>query len=388
MSAEPQTAADIKYINMKLKKKLKNNPGIIYAIKDAGEMFVKVLLFLLCCEDPEKIELEFVKNNVKPNNAEDGEILEALDFWKNMGVLDYEITSVPNIKGINLENVINIMLNVRRDINILNGEEEAEATEYQNGLGIYEEKHIAKNIEKTEDKTEKTEDKTEDKTESENIIKIPEIRSEPVSLDQVCESLETNEDFKKLIHEIQTKMRVIFNTADYVIMYNLHETNGMEVDLILKLAEICAEDGKNNIRYLEKVALGMASEGILKLRQYEGKIEEMQKIKEFEEKIKKLFEAETKKLTSKEKNYIKKWAKEYDFPDDMFAEGYRQCVKYTEKLSFEYINTIYSNWQEKAFKTLDDVKSEFGSANGFKTSENKKSPYNLEQFFERRAKKL
>ncbi|MCL2813368.1 MAG: DnaD domain protein [Oscillospiraceae bacterium] len=367
MSAELQTAADIKYIDIRMKKKPKNNSAIIYIIKDAGELFVKVLLFLLCCENPEKIDFEFMKHSVKSKNAENGEILEALDFWKDRDILSYEITSETNTKGLNIENVINIMLNVRRDINILNGKEEPEEIEYQQGLGIYEEKI--------------TEVKTEDK---------PAAKAEPVSVDQVCESLETNEEFKRLIHEIQNQMKLILNTAEYVIMYNLHETNGMEVNLILELSRICAEEGKNNIRYLEKVALGMLSEGILKLSQYEGKIEEMQKIKEFEEKIKIIFEAETKKLTSKERNYIKKWAKEYNFTDDMLSEGYKQCLKYTERLSFEYINTIYSNWHEKGFATLDDIKNEFASngGNSKKNDSKKNAGYNVEQFFEKLVKNL
>jgi DnaD/phage-associated family protein len=396
MSAELQTVADIKYINIKMKKKIKNNSAIIYIIKDASELFVKILLFLLCCENPEKIDFEFMRNNVKSKKAENNEILEALDFWKNKDVLEYEITAAPNVKGINRENVINIMLNVRRDINILNGEEDSEATEYQKGLGIYEEKHLErKKEEKILEKSEtnfETDPKPEFEFEIEPEIEIKkfEVKTEQASVDQVCDSLETKEEFKKLIHEIQNKMHLILNTAEYVILYNLHETNGMEVDLLLQLAGICAEDNKNNIRYLEKVALGMASEGILKLQQYTDKINEIYKIKEFEDKIKKIFEAETKKLSSKEKNYVKKWAKEYDFPDDMFLEGYKQCIKYTESLSFDYINTIYTNWHEKGFKKLDDIKNEFGSGSAsFKNPDKPKNPgYNLEQFFEKRIKKL
>jgi len=435
VSVELKTAANIKYINIKMKKKLKNNSEIIYIIKDAGELCVKILLFLLCCDNLEKIDFEFMKSNVKPGITDD-EIIKAVDFWKDKDILDYEITSVPNTRGANMDNIINIILNINRDINIISDEEEGDSSEFTSGLGIYDDRYINAGKNKRREniikpvKSEEPEkpEKIEKIEESEptEIIEIIEttvqnvgrddinelrsfhapqdidaneqnspqenharhISSQPVSIDQLSDALETKAEFRKLIHEIKIKMRTEFNTADLGIIYNLYETNGMEAGLILKLAEICGEEDKNNIRYLEKVALGNAASGIVTLNQYDEKLQEMYRLIEFEEKIKKLFKADDKKFTNKEKSYIKKWAKEFGFSDDVLSEGYNRCMKTIEKLSLDYINGIYANWHDKGFKTLDDINGEYGTNlnNLNKNSNKKNSGFDLEQHMEKLIK--
>ena len=475
MSVELQTAANIKYINIKMKKKLKNNSGIIYIIKDAGELCVKLLLFLLCCEDLEKIDFDFMKNSVKTEKTDiadimedDDEIMQAVNFWKERNVLDYEITSVPSInsiKGANMDNIINIILNISRDINIMNGDEAEDSDEFDEGLGIYrngekdkKEKHYESDkfeeIDEPEEsdtdvidiidpvETNNIEIEDEDEVEVE-IETSPEYEPKEIeeskkpekiktagnnknqfsaaaqppkqsisstspsspslaqpkavpdsidSIDKVSESLETEEEFRRLIHETQMKLQTIFNPLEYVIMYNLYKTNGMETDLILNLAEICVSEGKNNIRYLEKVVLGYAADGITKMHQFEEKMKEMQKVVAFEENIRKMFSAGDRKFTSKEKNYIKKWVKEFDFADDVLLEGYRRCIKQIQRLSLDYIDRIYTNWHEKGFKTLDEINNEFESASGGakngNNGANRKNPgINIDQFMEKQIKK-
>lgn len=441
MSAELQPAENIKYISIKMKKRLKNNSEIIYLIKDAGELCVKILLFLLCCQNPEKIDFEFMKNSVAPAETneptEDEEIIKAVDFWKEKDILDYEITSPVSVKGVNMYNVINILLNIKRDINILNGEESDEHVELDEGLGIYgdryktgknkkESKEPKKTVEiivgnadpgvppiqyksdETDDeiviieteeeieireeiKEEEVEVETEekDKVDEINEIKHVSFNPEPVSIVAISESLETKEEFRRLVVEAQGKMQVVFNFADLEIMYNLHEAKGMEVDLILKLAEICAEEGKNNIRYLEKVALGYASGGIFSLKQYEEKMQETYKLLLFEDKIKKLFKIDDAKLKSKEKNHIRKWAREFNFSDEVLTEGYKRCIKQIQKLSFDYINTIYTNWHEKGFKTLEDINNEYGNNHEIinNLAGRKNAGVNIDQLFEKAVRK-
>ena len=417
MSVEIKPAANIKYINIKMKKKLKNNSEIIYIIKDAGELCVKILLFLLCCENLEKIDFEFMKNNVKPESADDDEILNAVEFWKNKNILDYEITSLPNVKGPNMDNIMNIILNISRDINIINGGKSVETEEFDEGLGIYNKKYNAEKLKKyieieIETETEETPEPAELESEPEEVTfefeepEKPETREiippqdnqaprqtgQSVSIAKLIDVYETKDEFRRLVYEAQVKMQTTFNMSELVIMYNLYEINRMEAGVILKLVEICVEEDKNNIRYLEKYALAMAANGILTMAEYENKIKERQKIIEFEEKIRRLFDAGDKKFTPKEKSFIKRWVKEFNFTDDVLLEGYKRVMKYKGKLLLDYINTIYTDWHQKGFKTLEDVKNEFGTNNGGFTyggnsGSRKNTGMNMDDILEKAVKK-
>jgi DnaD/phage-associated family protein len=362
-------------------------------IKDADELCVKILLFLLCCENLEKIDFESMKNSVGFGYAEDGEIMEAMNFWKDKKILDYEISSASNTKGANMDNIVNIILNISRDINIMDDEEEGDSGEFAKGLGIYE---IADEIKiKGPEKTGAAEIKTAEIIETIETIEAIEENaavtpSSATTLDEVCESLEKNHEFGRLIHEAQIIMRTIFNFADLTVMYNLYQKHRMEIGLILKLIEIHVEDNKNNLTYIEKAALGNAANGILTLSRYEEKMQEIYRQIEFENKIIKMFNAEDRKFKPKEKNLIKTWSKELDFSDAMFLEGYNRCIKQIESLSIDYINSIYINWHQKGFKTLDDVNSEFGTlpenlSNAAAVKRN--AGYNIEQWYEKAVRK-
>ena len=390
MSVELKSAVDIKYINIKMKKKPKNNSEIIDYIKDADELCVKIMLFLLCSENLDKIEFDFMKNSVRYENTaalSDDDFIEAMDFWKMRDILDYEITSAPNVKGAHMGNIINIILNISRDINIVNEEETAEDTgEFNPGLGIFD-GHIILS-KKAPPKAPLPENPVE-------FIKAPAEREKPavkkskseVSIDELSESLEANDSFGKLIHEMQIKMKTIFNINDLTIIYNLYNNERMDAELITKLVEIQVEDNKNNISYIESVALGFVKDGILTLGQYEEKTRQIREIIEFENKITVLFKIEDKKLKQKEKNHIKSWM-EFDFPEDMLLEGYNRCWQQIEKLSLDYINTIYINWHQKGFRTLSDAQNEFAPLpEGAANSGKRKSEVDIDQFLEKSIKK-
>ena len=98
------------------------------------------------------------------------------------------------------------------------------------------------------------------------------------------------------------------------------------------------------------------------------------------------------KLTSKERQYIKTWALEYNFSDEMILEGFKLAVErnIADKGMVGYVNSIYLSWHEKGFKEVKDVKSEFQNNyknNNYKTSAKPQSSgFNSDQFFEKLVK--
>lgn len=335
--AGEKSIVPIEMLNIKIESRFKSNPKyLINRAKDADRVYVNILLFLLCCENLEEIDVAYLAECVFDGYDNDSytgkanKITEALNFWKAAGVLEFSI---------------------RRDNGRLSN-----AGNVSNTLG----------------------------GKIDTNMNMPELRLDiDKSIDRLSETLETQEDFRRLTHETQMKFRRILNPQELGVIYNLYNITKIDVDLLSKLAEVCAAENKNTVYYLEKIALGLSSNGIFTVEDYERTYREASKVKEYEEKILVLFKMEGKKYTSKQKYYIKRWAIEFDFSDNILSEGYNICMDRLGSLSFGYINGIFSNWHAKGFATLEEIRTEFNKTSTPRFAEDHSSSFNIEQFFEK-----
>ena len=63
------------------------------------------------------------------------------------------------------------------------------------------------------------------------------------------------------------------------------------------------------------------------------------------------------KLVASETNLIEKWSMKYAFTDDIIGEACQRALKNTGKISFEYADSILSDWHEKKVRSMDDVRA-------------------------------
>lgn len=112
-------------------------------------------------------------------------------------------------------------------------------------------------------------------------------------------------------------------------------------DLIDYLIQYCVERGKKDFKYIEKVAISWAEEGISTPKQAE----------KFSAKYDKNVYAIMNELgksgspTAKEMEYITRWTKEYGFTSDIIFEACERTVLATDKHRFEYAEGILSSWR-------------------------------------------
>src|SRR5690606_30947651 len=52
--------------------------------------------------------------------------------------------------------------------------------------------------------------------------------------------------------------------------------------------------------------------------------------------------------------YIEKWVSEYNFDADIIEEALRRTTS-AQSPSFEYINSILTNWHEKGYKSKEEI---------------------------------
>ncbi len=122
-------------------------------------------------------------------------------------------------------------------------------------------------------------------------------------------------------------------------------------DLIDYLLQYCVERGKKDFKYIEKVAVNWAEEGISTPKQ-------AQRIASRYDKNVYAIMNELGKNgspTAKEMEYIDRWLKEYGFSTDIIFEACQRTVLATDKHRFEYAEGILSSWKNQNVHHKSDI---------------------------------
>lgn len=122
-------------------------------------------------------------------------------------------------------------------------------------------------------------------------------------------------------------------------------------DLIDYLLQYCVDRGKKDFKYIEKVAVNWAEEGISTPRQaqrYVGKYDKnvyaiMNEL------------GKSGSPTAKELEYINRWLKEYGFSTDIIFEACERTVLATDRHRFEYAEGILCSWKKENVRHKTDI---------------------------------
>lgn len=122
-------------------------------------------------------------------------------------------------------------------------------------------------------------------------------------------------------------------------------------DLIDYLLQYCVDRGKKDFKYIEKVAINWAEEGITTPKQaqkYAGKYD-----KNVYAIMNELGKSGT--PTNKEMEFINRWIKEYGFSTDIIFEACERTVMATDRHRFEYAEGILSSWKRENVHHKADI---------------------------------
>lgn len=123
-------------------------------------------------------------------------------------------------------------------------------------------------------------------------------------------------------------------------------------DLIDYLLQYCVDRGKKDFKYIEKVAINWAEEGITTPKQaqkYSAK---------YDKSVYTIMNELGKNgsPTSKEMEYINRWTKEYGFSTDIILEACERTVMATDRHRFEYAEGILSSWKRENVHHKADIR--------------------------------
>jgi len=123
-------------------------------------------------------------------------------------------------------------------------------------------------------------------------------------------------------------------------------------DLIDYLIQYCVDKGKKDFRYMEKVALNWAQDGIRTPKQAE------KATLKYDKSVYAIMNelGKTSAPTTKELEFINRWIKEYGFTNDIIFEACARTVLATDKHRFEYADGILSKWKKEDIHHKSDIK--------------------------------
>ena len=178
------------------------------------------------------------------------------------------------------------------------------------------------------------------------------VQSPTYSAEQVSR-LNNDEEFSQLLYIAQKFLNKAFTPRDCQVFAYLYDTLGMNIGLLEYLAEYCAQNGHSSVRYLETVALSWHEKGIrtaLEAQEYSTSYTKDAFA------VMKAFGLNSRKPAVPEQKLMEKWFKDYGFDRELVLEACSRTINAIHTPSFQYADSILTDWKKAGVKTLADVK--------------------------------
>lgn len=314
-----------------------------YMPKANGE-FVKVYLYLLRATGS-GAGIATISEIADHFSNTEADIVRALNYWASEGILQVQTGADGQITGINLCSLaVSGMQAAQNNIQSAVADNAA-----QNNL----QNISTADIRMQDSVVEKLKSQTPDK---------PAPSQKEYTLDEIKE-FRKNPDISELFFIIETYLKHTLSSTDTnMVLYWLDELH-FSTDLVEYLVEYCITKGHSSLRYMNKVALGWADAGIKTVDQAKDDAAAHSQIYYS---VMKALGITGRNLVDSEVSLINKWVGEYGFDIELVKAACSKTISAIQKPSFEYTDSILTNWRKKDVHTLKDVEvldANFAKAN-------------------------
>lgn len=196
-------------------------------------------------------------------------------------------------------------------------------------------------------------------------------------------AFKSDEATARLLFITEQYLKKTLSASEIKSILFISDKLGFSEDLIDYLIQYCVDRGKKDLRYMEKVAINWAQEGITTPEQAAGYAHKYDKT------VYDIMKAlgKSNMPTQTEISYITRWTKEFAFEFDLIAAACERTVLATDKHRFEYADSILNSWYKAGIHHRNEIKaldSHFRQNKAAKTFSNnkfnqfKQNPYDFE----------
>lgn len=336
-----------------------------YMPKANGE-FVKVYLYLLRATGS-GAGIATISEIADHFSNTEADIVRALNYWASEGILQVQTGADGQIMGINLCSLAvsgiqaaqnNIQSDVADNATQNNMQSGVINNAVQNNMQNNVDNNTAQNISGADSQVQ---DSVVEKLKNQATDKATPLQKE-YTLDEIKE-FRKNPDISELFFIIETYLKHTLSSTDTnMVLYWLDELH-FSTDLVEYLVEYCITKGHSSLRYMNKVALGWADAGIKTVDQAKDDAAAHSQIYYS---VMKALGITGRNLVDSEVSLINKWVGEYGFDIELVKAACSKTISAIQKPSFEYTDSILTNWRKKDVHTLKDVEvldANFAKAN-------------------------
>lgn len=162
-------------------------------------------------------------------------------------------------------------------------------------------------------------------------------------------------ELKFLFDNAQKILSRNMTSTDVRILKNIYESYNLPVDVILMVIAYCVKQGKNSIKYIENECMIWYNNGVSSSAKAEEFLLYKEKQSVFERQVREIFKLNDMSFKSNEQMCIDKWYNNFKYGKDIIALAYERAIPYVSRPTIAYTNTILANWNQKGFRTVDDI---------------------------------
>ena len=312
---------------------------------DANGEFVKVYLYLLRCigSNAQNCTISAIADLFMHT---DKDILRALRYWEKQGVLTLDYDAEGAVCGIHFMDlnagaggvgsagaVAEVGSNTGKAAMSENG-----ITQSNGGIGTAQADGVQADVSQTSaDSATKTNAKPARKE---------------YSLDDI-KKFRKNPDISELFFIIEAYLKHPLSSTDTNTVLYWYDELSFTTELIDYLVEYCISKGHSSFRYMDKVALGWAESKITTVEQAK---ENTAAHSQIYYSVMKALGISGRNLVESEMEYIRKWTKDYAFDNSIILDACKRTITATHQPSFEYTDSILTNWKKNNVHTIEDIK--------------------------------
>lgn len=268
-------------------------------------------------------------------NYTEKDVLRALKYWEKNHLLTLDFDEHKNITGIHL-----LDSNAGTDmLSITAGAAAASLATYPAAAQVFRQTPSAETIPSAET--------------SEPVSPTKLLYDKPNYTAEQLRAFKNDEESARLLFVAEQYLKKPLSAGDIRSIFFIMDKLGFSEDLTDYLLQYCVDRGKRDFRYIEKVAISWAEQGITTPKQaasLAGKYD-----KSVYEIMRALGRNGT--PTKTEVAYIERWQKTYDFETDVILDACERTVLATDSHRFEYAERILKSWYEIGVHHKNDIKA-------------------------------